>query len=564
MSRGTEPAAQARTWNLLSAAWSIAPALLVYWLLTTSTGTLRRQLAALQFWSLEICFLLLVVCLLLVARDLRQRLGRQEIAIAGFLAVLALGLTLTLPPRTNRIYYDEQIYQSVGQNLADLRLAQVCNDGSVESGRLRCSSGEYNKQPYGYPHLLSVVYRFTGVRASTAPAVNAGVMAATAVALFLLVLILFGDRLAALFAGLLFITIPEQLMWSATAAVEPSASMAQVVALLLAAQFARSGSNRALMATAVGTAYALQFRPESLLILPVVALVVWPRVIAARREPSLYAALLLFFALSAIHVAHLAAVRDIGWGTSAERFSLRFVAMNLRANGWFFLQDERFPFVYTALAILGVAIGIRQRERLAVALHFLLFFTIDLVFYAGSYDYGADVRYSLMTYPSLAVLGGLGLASLVRVLPVASAAVPVRVAVIVLLGVSLLRSAPLVRAMPEEAWAAREDVRFAESVVGQLPPNSYVLTHNPGMFQVWGANAGQMSRVADNPDYARVLAARFTGGVYLHWNFWCNVRDDVQAGYCRKVMAGITSELAAERHVRDQRFAFYRFNVPSS
>ena len=73
-------------------------------------------------------------------------------------------LTLFVAPRTNRIYYDEQIYQSIGQNLADLRLAQMCNDGTVEYGRLQCFSGEYNKQPYAYPHLLSLVYRVFGVR----------------------------------------------------------------------------------------------------------------------------------------------------------------------------------------------------------------------------------------------------------------------------------------------------------------------------------------------------------------------------------------------------------------
>ena len=64
-----------------------------------------------------------------------------------------------MAPRTNRIFYDEQIYQNIGQNLADLRRAQMCNDGTIEDGRLRCSSGEYNKQPYAYPHLLSLVYR---------------------------------------------------------------------------------------------------------------------------------------------------------------------------------------------------------------------------------------------------------------------------------------------------------------------------------------------------------------------------------------------------------------------
>ena len=85
------------------------------------------------------------------ARDRRSTLARMAAP-----SLLAFGLTLCVAPRTNRIYYDEQIYQSIGQNLADLRLAQMCNDGIVEYGRLQCSSGEYNKQPYAYPHLLSL------------------------------------------------------------------------------------------------------------------------------------------------------------------------------------------------------------------------------------------------------------------------------------------------------------------------------------------------------------------------------------------------------------------------
>ena len=47
------------------------------------------------------------------------------------------------------------------------------------------------------------------------------------------------------------------------------------------------------------------------------------------------------------------------------------------------------------------------------ASYFLLFFGIALLFYAGSYNYGADVRYSLMTYPPLAILGGLGAGAIV-------------------------------------------------------------------------------------------------------------------------------------------------------
>ena len=133
---------------------------------------------------------------------------KRDLARMAAAAALGVALTLFAAPRTNRIFYDEQIYQSVGQNLADLRLAQVCNDGSVEYGRLRCASGEYNKQPYGYPHALSLAYRLFGAHAGTAFGLNAVAMGLTVCAVYLLVWVLFRDRDAALFAGLLIALTP--------------------------------------------------------------------------------------------------------------------------------------------------------------------------------------------------------------------------------------------------------------------------------------------------------------------------------------------------------------------
>jgi hypothetical protein len=181
-------------------------------------------------------------------------------------------------------------------------------------------------------------------------------------------------------------------------------------------------------------------------------------------------------------------------------------------NGWFYLWDERFPSrlrcsPWLDCCRLPPPRGLRWRST------FSLFFAIDLVFYAGSYNYGADVRYSLMTYPPLAVLGGLGAAQLARGIARLGAGlavgVPARALVVIALLFQFLWYAPIVRATTEEAWAARADVRFAQAVATELPRNSYVLTHNPGMFHLWGVNAGQMSLVSSNPAYVRFLARRY-------------------------------------------------------
>jgi hypothetical protein len=341
------------------------------------------------------------------------------------------------------------------------------------------------------------------------------------------------------------------------------ASMACVVALVGAAHFRKTRTTAGLLCAAIGTVYAVQFRPESLVFVPVAASIVLDRWSEEVRRPRFWWIGLLCLVLLATHMAHLIAVRHEPWGTPDARFSLRYVAPNLAVNGPFYLGDERFPFVYTLLALVGLITAGDRVLRRAAVLHFAVFFAVGLFFYAGSYNYGADVRYSLMTYPPIAMLGGLGAARLAAWLDERLAWSGRRV---VTAGIvfQFLWYAPVVRATTEEAWAARADVRYAETLPAALPWNSYVLTHNPGMFHLWGVNAGQMSLVVHNPGRLQYLNQRYAGGVYLHWNFWCNVADPVQQQICRDAAETAPTELVGEYRERDQRFALYRFRPPEA
>jgi hypothetical protein len=556
------PRASPGAWIAVASAWLVCLASLLAWVLRTPAPLLREQLRHFQFWSLETCVVLGVAVGAVVLWDLPRLIDRRDVLGMALPLALALGLTVGVAPRTNRIYYDEQIYQNVGQNLADLKLAQMCNDGTFENGRLQCSSGEYNKQPYAYPHALSVAYRVFGVGTAPAFVLNAIVMGVTVCFVYLLVVILFSDRVAAFFAALLLALTPEQLVWSATAAVEPSASLASVAALLATACFVRTRSTVSLVGAAVATAYAVQFRPESFLIVPVVGLLIWQRTPGEFMRSRLWWAGLLFLALAAVHVGHMVAVRHEGWGTTGERLSIAYVKDNLRSNGWFYVADARFPAAYTLLAILGLSGRRAEAGRLTMALQVLLFFGIALAFYAGSYDYGADVRYSLATYPPLAILGGLGMARLARGIERVEPGLPALQGLTVALAVQFLWYLPVVRTTDDGAWAARADVKFARSLVPDLRGSSYVLAHNPGMFQVWGVNAGQMYLAATNPGYLDDLAARYPGGVYLHWNFWCNVEDKSQRDLCSKVLELRPGELVREYREQDQHYILYRLENP--
>src|SRR5262249_45676961 len=246
-----------RAWAAAGVAISLAAGGLLFWLARTPVPLLRSQVSGLQFWSLEAVVFPGLAVAAAVAQEMAGAIDRRDLAWSLTLGAIAAVLTLTLPPRTNRIFYDEQIYQNVARNLADARRAQLCNDGAIAAGRLRCAAAEYNKQPYAYPHLLSLAYRAFGVRDAIPFAVNAAAEGLSVALIYLLVLALFRDRIAAGWAGVVVALTPEQLIWSATAAAEPTASLACIAALLAAAWFVRSRSDASLAGAAIAAAYAI-------------------------------------------------------------------------------------------------------------------------------------------------------------------------------------------------------------------------------------------------------------------------------------------------------------------
>ncbi|MGC4085964.1 MAG: DUF4149 domain-containing protein [Vicinamibacterales bacterium] len=103
-----------RAWMALAVAWTAVFGGIALWLGLTSTGSLVEQLKVLQFWSLDACVFVLAVCLVLLARELRRDLNRSHLLVMGLMALTSLLLTLGVAPRTNRIFYDEQIYSGGG------------------------------------------------------------------------------------------------------------------------------------------------------------------------------------------------------------------------------------------------------------------------------------------------------------------------------------------------------------------------------------------------------------------------------------------------------------------
>lgn len=452
------------------------------WGLNSNVFQLREQLKILSPLFLEINFFLVILAIVLNVNLLRRLfapISRQ--AWRYLLALLLIGMLVVVfvPPQVHRLYYDEDIYANIGQNLAALGKAQVCNQGVYEYGEFRCHQGDYYKEPNGFPFWLALGFRLFGMHENVAFLMNNVSYGLAVLSAFGLAFLLFGSTLGALYAALVYSVMPLNLRWANTVAAEPTAALWAGVALGTVLVLVKSSSPRTLLLAAVTVPLAAQFRPESSLIWIVAFLILLffqPQVFLQKHGGwSLCLAFFLLFPM----VLHLFAVRGETWGATGPKFSLTYVPSNMTVNGLFYFVNQEFPFFLTLLGLVGLSWREQVRERVILLIWFVLFWGVFLPFYAGSYRYGVDVRFSLLSYLPLAILAGRGadkLGAWITAYKGTSGHYIVFLA-IVLVFFSFL---PLIRATGEEAWAARADHHYAHEMSRSLPQNSIIFTHNLG------------------------------------------------------------------------------------
>jgi len=530
------------------------------WLLSSTPEEIRETLRFVSPRAAEIAFLFLIGGAALSFSELRDSLPSRSLWYALAVGLLAFTAVRAIPPETHRIYYDEDIYENVAQNILWMGRAQMCNEGTLEAETFRCDASEYNKEPNAFPFLISLAFRVSGVRESAAHTLNHVIFAVGAVAIFWLSAMLFDRVWAGVGAALVYTLTPQNLRWGATVAAEPGAASFAAVAVGAVVLFCLRPSWRTGLFAASALAFASQFRPESGLVLAVAAAVVLLLARDLLRRRELWATALLTLSLLVPQLAHTWAVRHEPWG-SAEggKFSLEHAKANIGPNVQYYAGGEDFPRLFTALALLGVLRPGRRRESLSVLVWFLLLFAIFVPFYAGSYRYGADVRFSLMSATPLAALAGAGLGWLVelsrRLRPDSRLLAAAPYVLVVYAASAYL---PFTRAIAKESWASRADHAAALRMVAEVPEDGIVLTHNPGMIQVMGRSAAQTSIASQQPGRVDDLFHRFPGGVYFHYNFWCNVDDPVQNEFCRQVLANFNTRVILEESSGFYRYVLYR------
>ncbi len=547
-----------------------------YWayrVATLPSNDAQRNVVPLStVWGMHACLIAVIAGLGGIAWPLLAILGRRRCLTA--LALLVTGyLACGLAPRANRIFFDEHIYMQIGQTIAHTGRAEGANYARVEYGKFEMYASTVNKQPNGLPYLLSWIYRIAGVSDASSHFLNRSMIGLGAMALYLgLTLVPWalpaGTGLA---AALLFCFTPLVMWWGHTMAVEPPAAATVCFAFLAACVHARlrdRESAQGLPASALflagATAFAVYFRPESLLVFPLVAAVLWSTDDRFIEDLSAWGALAMAAALATPNLMHLWSVRTENWGASdGRRFAYDFVGKNFQSNAGYFVESHWFPLAGTALALVGVLwlLGRNRTAGLALGTWFLFSWGIFVVFYAGSYHYGASSRYAVVSCAPVAVFMGIGLAALVAQLQRVPVLFYGLAAGALINWIAVMHYVPT---LSREAVEARADIDFVAEIAPTLPKGSLVISLDPCLWLLQGVNSSQffvMERMIHHE--MRELTNQYPGGIYIHWSFWHNAEPNL-ARETAAILAETNATLVRRMQSQSHKLAVYRIDTPES
>lgn len=605
--------------------------LLVWLLLAHTRPQIEIMLTKLIPRTLWLNFLLLAFALA-INRD-RALFFKKKGSVPVFIAIAGVIFVALVAPQTHRIFYDEDIYANMAQNIACTGQAGMANYATFEYGEYFVHWLQYNKDPAGWSFLMSVVFQLFGVNETFAFYLNNALYGLGVIIVYWITALLSGGRrFPAMMAALVYALIPHNVIWSNTISAENAAAVFGGLAVLSALYWLKSREPRRLFLLATVLPFACNMRPESSLIVVVVLAAVAFNMFSSRKrndaglsatdgEPAgsplqsgndaappfshpfatrtFWAMGLIPFALIIPFILHLYAMSGQSWGAEGAKFAVSFFHRNVAINGAYFFNNKEFPLIFTLFAIIGLLLWRRCRKYpekdagrtsnnslnestqalfrassskttsealctegfpvIMMLIWFFLFWGIFLFFYAGSYKYGADVRFGLLCFMPLAVMAGLG-GEVFRgwLEGFFSDRLSATILLMLLLLICWLKFVPLIRTVGQEAWGARCDHRYAREFIKKIPNRSVVLTHVPTMFLLWGQNAIQAYAGINNPEIIQDMMKRFHGHVYFHKGYWCNANSQANRDICNRIADQYALELVAEAHEQTYAYALYR------
>ncbi len=500
-----------------------------------------------SFWLL-LCWFLAALFFFVSTYFKRSNLiSKKTIMVLGLIFLIGFYLRAFAAPHTERLYFDEDIYLNIAQNIQSNNQALACNNGYIRFGRLHCLEPILNKEPDGWSFLLSLALNFARPE-KAGRWLDIFLSSFSILLVFLIGREFLGER-GGLWAAFIYALMPIPIKWAPT--IEPDTAFTFFLLFSFWISVLQTKGMKLGYLLFPLLAFTVQFRPEGVLCLPIILFVLWVDDKGFFKERINLFFSGLFSILLIPYGIHLFSAKAHHWGSKGPVFSTQYFFYNLLTNLRFFVQPFRFPTIDIFLCALGFIYLYQFRTWKSkglfcgLVLWFILFFSIYLFFYAGSYNYGVDIRFSLSIHPVLAVFSSAGVLFLLEwfdkkdfnFTPVMAG----------LLFTFLLLELPRISIIGQQGWQARADHNFITALARTLPENTVVFTHDPSELMAAGIGGIQTFRL-DSSYLVQLLKEREIP--YFYFDAWCSTPEFKDQ--CNKILAKFKLKPVAENKVQNQ------------
>jgi hypothetical protein len=497
--------------------------------------------------------------------------------------LFGLGVRLGIPERLHKIYFDEDIYLNVAHNIANEGRACLCDYGTPE----KCYSCIDNKQPMGMQTMHALFFRLFGWAGAGSElsvfTFNIIICSMAIVFIFTLAHLLTKSPEAGLIAALFLAITPEHIRWSVTTSQE---AFFVTFLLLTASAFllwAKRNSRPLAILCFMLAAYTIQLRTEGALILPILGVLVAltvPRPFTLLKQKEIIVGVFLLLLIILPSMLHTTNNKGDSWGApDGKKFSAGYFSNNAAHNILYFIDASRFPLIFSIFALIGLGFGlIRHTKATAwLLLWFAAFFFMYAFFYAGSFDYGMDVRFALTMISPFLIIGAMGAhfiwgkfwtfakwivakrkkmsKSSSRILKNTLAAILIAG---IITGVGIIHFTQISQ-FGEQASDAMKVHEFAKGFAESVPENCLFLSQVSSMFINFGRPSIQ-THMFLREDMAAEAMAKYDC-IYMYWGYWCASSEPHRIEQCTPVLNKYNWEFVAQEQHYDRVFIFYKLST---
>lgn len=398
-----------------------------------------------------VCAMALVALVVLVVLGRKEigevlsgNLNRYSIIALSAIVLFFLVFSIFFLKRTELVFFDEQIYQSMAMNILNHGTALMCTFGTAHLKA--CYLNSVGFDPAGWPFLISLAFGLFGSGASTAYNLELLLTAGSVILVFLLSSVLTRRKEIPVMAAAIFALIPELFIWSKTQA-NPNTPfmMFALLTLFFFVLFARKNTKFMLMLSAFSFIFTVYLRIEALLLIPIFVIIFFTlgengvKETFKRRmglfngngEPGMALLVLLAVLLFiAPEILVIMATRPVllqnampFLDSSAKIFSISYLPKNVFQNISFFVGAvKEYPIMFLpeimVFAVMGAAALVLYDKKqrgiggigtlLLLLFTFLGYFIFYSFYFSGSALSGGGARFMLVTYPVLSVLAAFG------------------------------------------------------------------------------------------------------------------------------------------------------------